>query len=74
MTRTIAYNKNFTAIALVRNQTDCTLLNILHQRDVHYILKTRAHVELGLRLQHLGGYTYLAHGSGIDAPGRNIGF
>jgi outer membrane receptor protein involved in Fe transport len=30
-------------------------------------------VELGLRLQNLGDKNYREHGSGIDAPGRNIG-
>ena len=31
-------------------------------------------VELGLRLENLGDRNYREHGSGIDAPGRNIGF
>jgi outer membrane receptor protein involved in Fe transport len=31
-------------------------------------------VELGLRLENLGNENYREHGSGIDAPGRNIGF
>ena len=31
-------------------------------------------VELGLRLQNLGDKGYREHGSGIDAPGRNVGF
>ncbi|MFC1689929.1 TonB-dependent receptor plug domain-containing protein [Pseudomonadota bacterium] len=30
-------------------------------------------LELGLRLQNLGDNNYREHGSGIDAPGRNIG-
>ncbi len=31
-------------------------------------------MELGLRLENLGGKRFREHGSGIDAPGRNIGF
>lgn len=31
-------------------------------------------LELGLRIQNLGDRDYREHGSGIDAPGRNIGF
>jgi outer membrane receptor protein involved in Fe transport len=30
-------------------------------------------LELGLRLQNLGDNNYREHGSGIDAPGRNLG-
>jgi len=30
-------------------------------------------MEIGLRLQNLGDKNYREHGSGIDAPGRNIG-
>ena len=32
------------------------------------------HLELGLRLENLADKKYREHGSGIDAPGRNIGF
>jgi outer membrane receptor protein involved in Fe transport len=31
-------------------------------------------VELGLRLENLADRNYREHGSGIDAPGRNVGF
>jgi outer membrane receptor protein involved in Fe transport len=31
-------------------------------------------IELGLRLENLADQNYREHGSGIDAPGRNIGF
>ena len=31
-------------------------------------------LELGLRLQNLGDKRYREHGSGVDAPGRNLGF
>ena len=30
-------------------------------------------VTLGLKLQNLGDRNYREHGSGIDAPGRNLG-
>jgi outer membrane receptor protein involved in Fe transport len=33
-----------------------------------------SHTELGLRLENLADKNYREHGSGIDAPGRNIGF
>jgi outer membrane receptor protein involved in Fe transport len=31
-------------------------------------------LELGIRLENLADRRYREHGSGIDAPGRNIGF
>ncbi|MBT8048941.1 MAG: TonB-dependent receptor [Xanthomonadales bacterium] len=36
--------------------------------------KVREEIELGLRLQNLADKNYREHGSGINAPGRNIGF
>ena len=33
----------------------------------------RPNVEVGLKLQNLGDKNYREHGSGIDAPGRNVG-
>jgi outer membrane receptor protein involved in Fe transport len=30
-------------------------------------------LDVGLRLENLGDVHYREHGSGIDAPGRNIG-
>jgi TonB-dependent heme/hemoglobin receptor len=35
--------------------------------------QARQNLELGLRLQNLGDNDYREHGSGIDAPGRNLG-
>jgi outer membrane receptor protein involved in Fe transport len=35
--------------------------------------QARQNLELGLRLQNLGDKGYREHGSGIDAPGRNLG-
>jgi outer membrane receptor protein involved in Fe transport len=35
--------------------------------------QTSPGLELGLRLQNLGDVDYREHGSGVDAPGRNIG-
>ncbi len=35
--------------------------------------QVREHLELGLRLQNIGDKDYREHGSGIDAPGRNLG-
>jgi len=35
--------------------------------------QARQNLELGLRLQNLGDKDYREHGSGIDAPGRNLG-
>ena len=35
--------------------------------------QARPDLELGLRLQNLGDKDYREHGSGIDAPGRNLG-
>jgi outer membrane receptor protein involved in Fe transport len=35
--------------------------------------QTTDSLQLGLRLQNLGDKNYREHGSGIDAPGRNIG-
>lgn len=35
--------------------------------------QVREHLELGLRLQNMGDNDYREHGSGIDAPGRNLG-
>jgi len=31
------------------------------------------HLELGLRMENLADKNYREHGSGIDAPGRNLG-
>lgn len=36
--------------------------------------QVRDNLELGLRLQNIGDNDYREHGSGIDAPGRNLGF